>query len=96
MKNEIARPPSTSTSATQDCKWVAILLLVALTNLAEANPLDTWTVRNGPPADNPSLTNTSLSSIAYGNGRFVAWPRVGRSTAPCQSREPLDPLAARP
>jgi hypothetical protein len=73
MKNEMTHPPSTSTNPTGALKCVAILLVMALTNLIEADPLDTWSLRSGKQR----LSSDSLYGIAYGNGQFVA---VGHGT----------------
>ena len=70
MKNKATRPPGTTSHCTQALNCVVILTLIALTSLAEADPLDTWTVGYQLPTDNPSLAD--VSAIAYGNGQFVA------------------------
>jgi hypothetical protein len=55
-------------------KFTALLALLILAESGRADPLDTWTVRNGLPPGNQSLRRdfTSLTSVAYGGGQFVA------------------------
>jgi hypothetical protein len=59
----------------------AILLSVALTQVAQADPLDTWSLANQLGSGNPRLITCCLSpylhGITYGGGRFVA---VGSGT----------------
>src|SRR5215831_7002818 len=59
--------------------WSALLMIVI--ENSHGGPLDTSTVRNRSPTNNPFLTGMAVnargSSIAYGDGRFVALSSSG-------------------
>ena len=48
-----------------------VFVLLILTEIGRADPLDTWTWRN------PLPTGSNLSCVAYDSGRFVALGRNG-------------------